>query len=270
MLIRSMTLADLSAGMRLSGLAGWNQTETDWALFLREGECFAAKCEGRIVGTTGIIRYENRLAWIGLVLVDPEFRRQGIASRLMQHALEHLCDIPCIKLDASVDGKKVYDTLGFRDEHQIVRLTNPAVPVLEPDETVTLLTEITSILSLDTKIFDANRGPVLQEFLLASPQTAFRSERGYCLGRPGAKQYQIGPVIAKNTAQAQALIKSALHPLANKPAVLDVPTCHTELLAWLESLGFAPARVFQRMAFGKGNITEDVSQTFAIAGPEMG
>jgi hypothetical protein len=74
--IRAMTPADISIGMRLKDAAGWNQTKEDWERFLQaspEG-CFVAEWNGEVAGTVTTITYENRFAWIGMVLVHPELR----------------------------------------------------------------------------------------------------------------------------------------------------------------------------------------------------
>ena len=76
--------SDIPAAMQLKEAAGWNQTEDDWRrlLMLEPNGCFAAIKDGRLVGTTTTTTYGNDLAWIGMVLVDPQYRRQGIASEV--------------------------------------------------------------------------------------------------------------------------------------------------------------------------------------------
>src|SRR5437868_1321191 len=90
--IRLLTEGDIGAGMRLKELAGWNQTESDWRRLLkldRQG-CFAACIDHRVVGTATSTAYGPDLAWIGMVLVDPDYRRRGIATQLMQATLDSL------------------------------------------------------------------------------------------------------------------------------------------------------------------------------------
>src|SRR3712207_5358548 len=90
--IRLLTENDVPAAMRLKELANWNQTERDWRrlLELEPHGCFAACIENRIVATTTTTTYGTDLAWIGMVLVDPQYRRRGIATRLMHTALDYL------------------------------------------------------------------------------------------------------------------------------------------------------------------------------------
>ena len=86
MTIRPMTAADIPAGMRLRELAGWNQTEQDWQRFLKlaPSGCFVACVDGRVRGTVTTLDFEKRLGWVGMVLVDPEYRRQGMGTGLLE------------------------------------------------------------------------------------------------------------------------------------------------------------------------------------------
>src|ERR1043165_3525488 len=117
--IRLLFESDVPAAMRLKEAAGWNQTEKDWRrlLALEPNGCFGAVKDGVLVGTTTTTTYGNDLAWIGMVLVDPEHRRQGIAARLMSVALDYLDDkVETIKLHATAAGKPVYERFGFQIE----------------------------------------------------------------------------------------------------------------------------------------------------------
>ena len=77
---RALTADDLPRAAALSFLIGWNQTERDWALFVRDGEGRALD-DGRdaLAATAAVIRYGADLAWISMVLVRPDMRR-GCAS----------------------------------------------------------------------------------------------------------------------------------------------------------------------------------------------
>lgn len=123
--MRRMTRADIPGGMRLKDLAGWNQTSADWARFLEAGEegCFAVELDGAVRGTAATIDYQGRFAWVGMVLVDPEYRGRGIGTKLLERCVEYLdaIRIPCIKLDATPLGKPIYEKLGFVTEYEIER-----------------------------------------------------------------------------------------------------------------------------------------------------
>ncbi len=108
---RLMQEADLAAGDRLTRFAGWNQTEEDWRTWLKlpEARAWVTEIDGLVVGSTTAIPYEKRFGWVGMVVVDPEFRRQGVATSLVRRAIHYLeregC--PCQKLDATPEGKGI-------------------------------------------------------------------------------------------------------------------------------------------------------------------
>src|SRR5207245_4794056 len=127
MQIRTMTEKDIPAGTRLKDIAGWNQTEADWRIFLNAGRdgCFVAEVDDVVRGTAATIVYGGRFAWVGMVLVDPENRGHGIGTTLLKKCLEYLdsIQVPCIKLDATPLGKPIYEGLGFASEYELERWT---------------------------------------------------------------------------------------------------------------------------------------------------
>src|SRR6516164_8335744 len=104
MRIRTMTSADIPAGMRLKEISGWNQTADDWQRFLDAS-------------------HQGCFVWVGMVLVDPAHRGQGIGTALLEKAIAYLdaAGIPAIKLDATPAGKPIYQKLGFLSEYEIER-----------------------------------------------------------------------------------------------------------------------------------------------------
>ena len=118
-----MIEADLAFADSLRGIIGWNQTMRDWQRLLaaQPQGCFIAEWDSSAVGTATTTRYGAGLAWIGMLLVHPDHRGRGVGSALLEHCLNHLSGTPCIKLDATPLGKKLYDKLGFREEWPLKR-----------------------------------------------------------------------------------------------------------------------------------------------------
>ncbi len=126
---------DLPFANSLRALAGWNQTLGDWErlLAIAPKGCFLAEWNGTPAGTATTIVYGPELAWIGMVLVHPEFRRRGIGRALLRHCIDSLRGrgVRCIKLDATPLGRTVYRGLGFRDEWSLRRwVRSPAPPLV--------------------------------------------------------------------------------------------------------------------------------------------
>ena len=278
--LRKMHHIDITTGMRLKNCAEWNQTENDWKFYLdaRSGGCFIAEYNSTPVGTVATINYGDKVSWIGMMLVDPAYRRKGIATRLMTHAINSLKTCESIKLDATPDGAKVYERLGFSEEYTLARMVINNIPPV--DSTAHFVSPITDsdieeIAKKDAEIFGANRSSVLKYLYKAGsvPSLKLTSNgtiRGYCLGRPGTKYNQIGPIIAETTNDAIALTLTSLQHLTGRAVVLDVPSCQQDYLQWLISLGFREERLLIRMFYGSNAHPGKPETVYGITGPELG
>ena len=123
---RIMNSTDIPAGLALCRAAGWNQLARDWELFLHLSTdgCLVATNGDKVVGTVTTIRYQHFFSWIGMVLVDPACRRQGIGMQLLKEALHVLHKEQTIKLDATPAGREVYLKSGFIDEYPLSRMVS--------------------------------------------------------------------------------------------------------------------------------------------------
>jgi creatinine amidohydrolase/Fe(II)-dependent formamide hydrolase-like protein/ribosomal protein S18 acetylase RimI-like enzyme len=278
--IRSMTSSDIPEVMRLKTIAGWNQIEADWDLYLNLSPqgCFVMVHLGRPVGTITTVNYGNILSWIGMVIVDPEYRRMGIASRLMNHAIKSLADCKIIKLDATPEGNTVYNKLGFVDEYTLSRMTGTGfLSDIKSNNTVRLMTsvDLIEINKMDIDIFGVERSNVINHLYDTSPDNCFilinnNSITAYCFTRPGINYTQLGPICALNSSDAISITAEVLKSLHGNPVVIDVPDSQDEYKSWLQNIGFAFQRPFIRMAKGNNPQSKQISKIFAIAGPELG
>ena len=133
---RDMTEADLADGLRLSRASGWNQTLADWRglLSLGPGLFRVGRLDGRVVASGGAVRYGDALAWICMILVDPEQRGHGLGTRIFDEVLVR-CEaevragrLRCVGLDATPAGRDIYVQRGFVDGPGLVRMRKDADP----------------------------------------------------------------------------------------------------------------------------------------------
>src|SRR5258705_13002800 len=163
--IRLFRESDLPAALRLKELAQWNQTENDWLRLLRlePNGCFCATIKDNVVATTTPTTYKRQLAWVGMVLVDPEYRQRGIATKLMKVATDYLlrARVETIKLDATPAGRPVYENLGFKEVSLIQRWEGVAGS--PPTARGTLdTTALGDVLILDRHAFGADRSKLIE------------------------------------------------------------------------------------------------------------
>lgn len=279
-IIRRLANGDIGDAMRLKEQAGWNQTEEDWRLFLSVNPtgCLAAVHNGKTIGTVTTVNYGKEVSWIGMLLVDREFRRQGIARQLLGRALENLQGCDTVKLDATAVGRELYQEMGFKDEYFILRMTTAAlnVPTASP-AVVSPVTDktITEVTEFDREVFGGDRGTLLKAWWQRNPQSAWQVIKngriaGYCLGRKGSQYFQIGPLVAPSTAEAIALLEAVARIRQSEPVVIDVPEAMSEFVDWLGKNGFSTQRSFMRMYRGSDRSAGIPSQVFASSGPELG
>jgi GNAT superfamily N-acetyltransferase len=262
---RPMTTDDIAAGLALCEIAGWNQRERDWRLFLHRnpsGNCVAVH-DGKVVGTAATLDY-GPFAWISMVLVDPAVRGRGLGTALLEQTLEILRDSACARLDATPLGEPVYRKLGFEDEYALERWERPAGPVNSATPAEPLV-EVAPLIHLDQSAFGADREWLLGWLHDGAPSLAWQGRSGYVLGREGRKFTHIGPLVCENAGEAQALIAAAL-AAAGRDAVIDIPAAKARVV---EALGFRRQRPLLRMRRG-GPAPPLDERIFAIAGPELG
>jgi len=276
--IRSMTTDDIDLGMCLKAQAGWNQIPADWRRFLDlepEG-CFVGEWDGRPVATTTTCTFGS-VGWIAMVLVDESFRRRGIATRLVEHALEYLDghSVTTVRLDATKFGRPVYERIGFVGEHEFVRLQGIACSPQGSSETVAVCSEqFDSLAALDRQATGTNRRRLLERLIAEDPAksrviSVQDSIAGYVMIRPGANATQIGPSVALTAEAGQVLGDWALAHRAGGPVFIDVPVDNHPAIEWAHRRGLSEQRRFTRMYRGQP-IAEDVGLLWASSGPEKG
>ena len=280
----SLTPSELDDADALVREARWNQLAADWRIFLALGRLYAAQLdEGRIVATTATLPFGGRFAWISMVLVTGEYRRRGLATKLMQQAMRDLAAAKLVPvLDATPDGREVYRRLGFQDSWGFQRLIRrerqgSAASVGAPaGVTVRPITDADwpALCAYDAAAFGADRSAVLAGLrgrLPAAELVAARANgiAGFLLGRDGGLAAQIGPLIADDDAIAGALVARALDGIEG-PLFVDLADSKREVRRFLDASGFAAARPFTRMLHGSSARFDDAARTFAVVGPEFG
>lgn len=281
--LRVMTEQDIPAGVRLNTLSGWNQTAVDWNRFLGRSPlgCFVMEHDGKVVGTATTICYEDRFAWIGMVIVDPGHRKQGIGTRLLAKTVEYLDDahIATMKLDATPEGKPLYTELGFVDEYEIERWISkrPAGAALTRGVTCASLSEIQmeQVFRLDKELFGADRSFLLRSVFEETPKFATAVwenglPQGYAFGRRGLFADHLGPWMARNRAGAEKILQEFLSRSSRETLIVDRMKSNAMAVELLAAHGFAPARPLTRMVRGPNSYPGRPDSLCAIFGPEFG
>ena len=278
--IRPFCESDLAEAMELKERADWNQTEKDWQRLLDLGPqgSFASCLDGRVIGTVTTVTYGRKLAWIGMMLVDPLYRRRGIGTGLMQAALHYLhgIGVASIKLDATPAGRPLYESLGFRAEGRIERWEGIA-PWIEKKDRLKIDAETRpAIYEFDLQAFGVDRRALLDFLITDCPVKPLMVKApdgrlaGYALTRPGSKAFYVGPVVARDQEVALSLLDGMLSQLVGENIYLDFNTGFGLGTEVLTHRGLVKQRDLTRMRLSQESSAGTSNLIFGIAGPELG
>ncbi len=279
---------DLPGALALSMSANWNQNEADWRMMLSLGQGWGIRAHGadgqeQLAASIVVLPYGATFAWVSMVLVLPEFRRVGLASRLLRHALGVLASQGRVGLlDATPAGHAVYLQEGFRDTWGFARYRREggSGAQLPPPGRATRPLQSSdwpAIEALDTPAFGASRLALLRALAQRLPSAARVVEegghlRGFVFARDGREATQIGPMVADDDDTAMSLMGDVLRACPG-PVHIDLLDRRHALLPWLQLQGFAFQRPFTRMLHGAPGAPVapgDSESVVLVAGPELG
>lgn len=278
--IDRLTPEDLGDADALVKEAGWNQTAADWRVFLDFGTAYAIRDQGKVVATSATLPHGGKFAWISMVLIAGYYRRQGLGTKLMRRCLDDLTAAKLVPvLDATPAGRDVYAGLGFEDTWSYKRMLlsdKKIVPSVESDIAVEPISDSAwkELCAYDAAIFGADRSQVLARLRGRLPEAEFCVWRGghiagFLMGRMGRRAAQLGPLVAENEEIACALLAQALETLS-PPVYIDFIDDKPRTARFLATAGFIAERPLTRMLFKRNTGFQDVSQSYAVAGPEFG
>jgi len=277
--IRKMMEADIPAGMRLCEIAGWTQVERDWQRFLElePDGCFVAELDWEVRATVTTLRYESRFAWLGMLLTDPNTRRQGLGTRLLEQGCLYLenAGVETVRLDGTPMGHSLYLQRGFEDEYEIQRWEG--APSFQGGKGLPLMTpsDLDAVSALDRHIFGADRSPLLNSLwhenpLLSAVLRQGKEITGYLFGREGSRTRYLGPWVALSRAAAEQLLQGMLSRFPDQKTYVDLCLKNPDAISVAQAFGFKFQRMLTRMCRGPNRYPGAPHFVYGIAGPELG
>ena len=260
---------DAASGVLLSSEAQWNQNEADWRFFLTKGIVFGVRDrDGRVIASAALLPYSDGDAWISMVLVTANWRRRGLATRLVDACIGAATRLGVTAwLDATPAGAAVYGPLGFSPTIQLRRLRLEGASTVKAD--VELAPgQLDDLLKLDIRAMGFDRRDLLRELSERPTSRLLSHGDAMALVRDGRTARHIGPLFASTPTHALALMRD-IAASERRPLLIDAVASHETFLQGLANTGWAIERPFQRMRFGRAR-TKTAGLPFAVAGPEFG
>ena len=261
--------ADAASGVLLSSEAQWNQNEADWRFFLTKGIVFGVRDrDGRVIASAALLPYSDGDAWISMVLVTANWRRRGLATRLVDACIGAATRLGVTAwLDATPAGAAVYGPLGFSPTIQLRRLRLERASPAKAD--VQLAPgKLDDFLNLDIRAMGFDRRDLLRELSERPTSRLLSHGDAMALVRDGRTARHIGPLFAGTPAHALAMVRD-IAASEKRPLLIDAVASQETFLQGLTNNGWAIERPFQRMRFGRAR-TKTAGLPFAVAGPEFG
>ncbi|MFI8434243.1 GNAT family N-acetyltransferase [Streptomyces sp. NPDC079020] len=274
--IRRLTRADLVACADLCEDRGWPRDEPRWGLLLSAGTGYGIDDpDGKgLVAACVVTSYGPRLAAIGMLLVAGRCTRQGVARRLMKHVIDAAGGTP-LSLYATAQGQPLYEQLGFGllgwsnrvggyfrprgDAHGAAAAASVTTRPAAADD-------LRAMVRLDHTVFGTDRTPMLARLPAFSDRLRVAEADGELVGYaalwPSGNAHVVGPLIARDTATAKALVAS-LAATTDRPLRADIDARHTELLDWFGEHGLEPGSRTAVMTYGGHDLPGDWTRRFA-------
>ena len=261
---------DALAGLELSAEAHWNQNEADWRFFLSQGTVFGVRDGGaHLIATAALLPYTSGNAWISMVLVTANWRRRGLATKLVDACIGAAATQGLTTwLDATPAGATVYGPLGFAPTLQLRRLRLENAMSTKAEARPSFVPcGIERFTAQDGLAMGFDRGTLLMELSGRSGSRLLSSNDALALVRDGRKARHIGPLFADRPDQALAMVNEIVWSETG-PLLIDAISEQDEFLKGLVNSGWRIERPFQRMRFG--HAAQLAKLPFAVAGPEYG
>ncbi len=271
--IRRLTRRDLKVCADLSEDRGWPREEHKWSFLLTAGTGYGIDDpQGGLVAACAVTEYgpqeRPELGAVGMVLVAERHARQGVGRRLMQHVMSTMGTTP-LTLHATPNGLPLYEELGFKVTGRAEMLRGSFMPGgPEPRVATRPATgeDLTKILRIDAEVFGADRTHIITRLPAFADQVRVAEEDGRIIGYaaawPNMNTHVVGPLIARDTETAKALIASlATH--TDRPLRTDIDVRHEELVMWAKERGMASVAFNAVMTYGVAELPGDWRRRFA-------
>lgn len=271
--LRQLAIADLPTAVRLSQAAGWPHRLEDWQLAYNLADGIAAVAAGRVIGTAMSFPIDDRVARIGMVIVDPAAQGRGLGRRLMTALLAQITQ-PGVILAATAAGEPMYERMGFVAVGHVMQYQGTAVAAAgrSPGVTAAAAADGDAVRAIDRAATGLDRRRLLAVLGDAGEVAVLRRAgeiTGYAICRRFGRGALIGPVVASNTTDAQVLADHWISRHAGSFVRIDVADPAFDE-AWLQARGLAPVAPATTMLRGTNPRASGPHRLFTLANQAFG
>jgi len=259
--VEKMQVDDFPFAVQLANTMNWNMAVEDFEFMMKlepQG-CFVLSCGSERSGICTSVSF-GRVGWFGNLVVKGDYRREGVGSLLVKHAIDYLKNkgVETIGLYAYPHLIRFYESFGFEPDIDFLVLQGKAVFL--PTEGIVRKAkkqDVPEVIDFDSQRFGVNRKKLLEPILLGTGNLCYIStENDGIAGYVAAKVYdtmaEVGPLIchANRVEAAVVLLKTILRRLNGLAVSMCIPKKETALLNMLSKAGFREDFCVARMFLG--------------------
>ncbi|ETA49382.1 GNAT family N-acetyltransferase [Ponticoccus alexandrii] len=263
--IVAFTPAHLEGAQALSTAVGWAHRVEDWALNLSVSRGVIGLAEGRVVATA-LCSLHGPVATLNMIIVDDSMRGRGLGRKVMEAAMAQAEDRE-MRLVATPEGMPLYRKLGFVESGRIIQMGGTARAATPECDVQVGPADPQRLAEMDFTASGMERGALLAR--VAEAGETLTAEGGFAMLRQFGRGHVLGPVVARDTATARALIATAACRMEGRPLRIDVYE-DTGLVPFIEELGLTIAGSGTPMVCGAKERPQSAFRTHALMSQALG
>lgn len=259
--IRNLTSGDYDFAVKLANTMNWNMAAEDFAYMasLEPNGSFLLLEEQKPIGIATCISY-GKIGWFGNLIVDPESRKKGAGSMLVNHAVDylHAKGVETVGLYAYPHLKEFYGKIGFKTDVDFTLLKADNIAPFEPSGAHRIEEEnLPRIATFDSLFFGSDRTQLIKSIVLEEGNAGYyASDRGHVIGFAAATIYEsmawLGPLTCYPGRYdiLGKLVSSILAKTSGRTVYTVAPKNDKMLLDLFASIGFKEEFTITRMFNG--------------------
>lgn len=273
--IRRMSKRELAQALDWAAAESWNPGLYDPECFYAADPdgFFIAESAGEPLGCVSAVAYDESFGYVGLFIVRPPYRGQGVGLRLFDAALRHVQGRN-VGLDAAIAMQETYARYGFKYAYRVIRHQCGGGGE-SPSEVMELASApLDELLRYDRTIFPASRPEFLARWISQPRGASLGYKRqgrlaGYGVLRACRDGYKIGPLFADEPAIADVLFQGLCARAAGAPVFLDAPEANLAALELAQRRRMSEVFDSARM-YTKGAPPGRIDRCYGVTTLELG
>lgn len=254
--IRNTTIAGLKVAIEWAAREGWNPGLHDAAPFFAADPngYFVGELNGKPIVFVSAVRYDNMFGFMGLYIVDPEYRSKGFGLSIFEAAFDYLGDRN-IGGDGVVAQLENYKKAGFDIAYRNLRYEGLAGARAYNNVLDLRALAFDAINEYDLKMFLAPRKEFLTKWIAMPDCFGVGAAgngilAGYGVIRKCYNGWKIGPLFADNKDVAGNILNALISKIPGERYFLDVPEPNHEAVDLVKEnnmkICFETARIYTK------------------------